>query len=293
MSATSPSSAGGTVRRLLTSLGDLVLPESCVACGAPGAVLCPSCREMLSGVARVVWPTPTPFGLPPPYGVSDYAGVARAAILAHKEDGCFALAGPLGVALAGSIRVATASLQDSLDDESGPLMLVPVPSRRATVRARGHDPLLRIAREAARTLRADGLDARVAPVLRLRRRVADQAGLGASQRAANLAGAMTHGGPPWRSRLGLAARAGPRLSRCLLVDDVITTGATLAEAARALRAARVEVLAAAVVAATVRTRLARGPNDRGPHFDYTTGPEATSVSTWHPPGSVVALPERA
>jgi predicted amidophosphoribosyltransferase len=72
-----------------------------------------------------------------------------------------------------------------------------------------------------------------------RRRVADQAGLTATARAANLSGAL-------HTRLDM------RGHRVIVVDDVITTGATLAEAVRALRAAGAEVPACAVIAATER-----------------------------------------
>ncbi|WP_344016151.1 hypothetical protein, partial [Streptomyces thermospinosisporus] len=87
----------------------------------------------------------------------------------------------------------------------------------------------RIALAAAGVLRRDGLPARVAPVLRQRPGVADQAGLTAAQRLANLTGALTVA--PGGERLLIGG--GP----VVLVDDVMTTGASLAEAARAVRTA--------------------------------------------------------
>jgi predicted amidophosphoribosyltransferase len=102
---------------------------------------------------------------------------------------------------------------------------------------------LRITIAAVRELRARRLRVRCLDVLRQTRRVADQSTLTATERLANLAGALTASRP-----------ASVRGRRLLIVDDVITTGATLAEAARALRAAGADVLAVAVVAATIRDR---------------------------------------
>jgi len=90
----------------------------------------------------------------------------------------------------------------------------------------------------------------VLPALRLRRRVDDQAGLDRGQRAANLRHAMQVQ-PRWRSSVHGVT--------CLLVDDVLTTGSTLAEADRGLRAGGVVHVAAATVAATHwRSRPAGG-----------------------------------
>ncbi|MGL5862887.1 MAG: ComF family protein, partial [Phycicoccus sp.] len=83
----------------------------------------------------------------------------------------------------------------------------------------------------------------VAAVLRHTRRVADQAGLGRADRAANLAGALAVA--PRKRRLVTGAV-------CLVVDDVVTTGATLTEAARALGAAGARHVVGAAAAATPR-----------------------------------------
>ncbi|MFJ8694098.1 ComF family protein, partial [Streptomyces roseolilacinus] len=145
-----------------------------------------------------------------------------------------------------------------------PLVLVPVPSARRAVRARGHDAVRRVATAAARELRRTGVAARVTPVLRQRRAVADQAGLDARQRRENLSGALEV--VPGGARLLEGARV-------VLVDDLMTTGASLAEAARALYAA-----GAVPVAGSVRGLSTAGSDDAG--FGARR-PEA-------PPGGVAA-----
>ncbi|MGN9756161.1 ComF family protein [Streptomyces sp. SD31] len=233
-------------------LTDLVLPAECGGCARPRTVLCPECRAVLSGtVPSRVRPVPEPSGLPVVHAAARYSDEVRAVLLAHKERGALALAAPLGTALAGAVRAALretwaygdgASVRAAWSrgsqvraDGAGrfgsagaPVLLVPVPSARGAVRARGHDPARRIALAAAGELRRAGTPARVLAVLRQRRAVADQSGLNSRQRLDNLAGALT------------VAPGGGRLlegGAVVLVDDLMTTGASLAEAARAVRAA--------------------------------------------------------
>jgi predicted amidophosphoribosyltransferase len=177
-----------------------------------------------------------PPGFPDAAAAAAYDGPVRGALLAHKERGRLGLVRPLAAALAAAVRV--------LDPPAG-VLLVPVPSDPRTVRARGHDHARRLARSTAGRLRRCGIPARAAPVLVPARTVADQAGLDARARADNLAGAL-------RCRHRLDGRV------VVVVDDVVTSGATLAEATRALTAAGARVLGAATVAATLRRRGDRG-----------------------------------
>ncbi|MCX4908241.1 ComF family protein [Streptomyces sp. NBC_00878] len=240
-------------------LTDLVLPAECGGCGRPRTVLCPECRAALTGaVPSRVRPEPEPPGLPVVHAAAPYEDEVRAVLLAHKERGALMLAGPLGAALARAVRAGLATgggsgaggwsgaggrrgaagLVPCADGFGGmggvgvswtPVSLVPVPSAPWAVRARGHDPARRIALAAAGELRRTGTPARVLAVLRQRRAVADQSGLNSRQRLDNLAGALE------------VAAGGARLlaggGRVVLVDDLMTTGASLAEAARALEAA--------------------------------------------------------
>ncbi|WP_432091702.1 ComF family protein [Streptomyces sp. NRRL F-5630] len=214
-----------------SALAELVLPAECFGCGTAGAPACGGCREVLEGrEVRRVRPEAAPPGLPRVSAAVAYEGEVRSLLLAYKERGALGLAGPLGAALAAAVRHG-----DGADRGVGPVALVPVPSAARAVRARGHDHVGRLARVAAGRLRAEGRAARVVPALALCREVRDQAGLGARERRANLAGAV-------RVRAGAVRllRESPDGTTVVLVDDLMTTGSTIAEAARALRAADVE-----------------------------------------------------
>lgn len=232
---------------------DLVLGSSCAVCGLPGRLLCEQCRHALPRRGYVAWPTPCPPGLALPMAAGEYDGALKVLVNAHKERRQFALAGPLGDVLAGVVR----DLTGGAPGQPRPWVMVPVPSRGAVVRERGHDPMLRITRSAAASLRRSGVRVAVARLVESRGVTRDQAGLDADQRLGNLAGSMR-----CRSRLGLRyRRRWPRLG-LVVVDDVITTGSTSREAQRALEDEGLTVCGIAAVAAT-RKRLAvrTGPPD--------------------------------
>ena len=109
--------------------------------------------------------------------------------------------------------------------------LIPIPSRKSVARTRGRQFIEEVA-----ILVSHDSGHRVAPILTHSRAVRDQSGLGAQQRWNNLDGSMV-------------VKGNPRgLGKVLLVDDLVTTGATLSEAARALRYAGIEVIGAVTAA---------------------------------------------
>jgi predicted amidophosphoribosyltransferase len=170
-----------------------------------------------------------------PWSAAAYDGLARSMVVAHKERRILALRRPLaGMLAAGAAAAAARDL---------PLVLVPVPSRPGSARARGHDPTDALTRDAARLLRRQGYDARRVRLLVSRGGVVDQAGLDAAARASNLTGSMFC--PTARLRRVVGRRV-----HVVICDDVLTTGATAREAQRAVEAVGLGVAGIATVAAT-------------------------------------------
>ncbi len=239
----------GAMGQLRDDAADLLLGGRCVGCERPGRVLCRACLASLPTASAAHEVSTTSAGLVvPTWAAGPYDGLLRSLVIGHKEHGLLALGRPLARVLAASVAAAVDALR-----AEGPVVLVPVPSRAATVRARGHDATAAMTRGAARLL---GPDVVVAPLLRSRRGVVDQAGLDVVARGANLAGSMA-------GRGGVLARLvrGTPAAHVVVCDDVVTTGSTAAEAVRALGALGVPVLCVAAVAATPRRRPATPTGD--------------------------------
>jgi predicted amidophosphoribosyltransferase len=216
-------------------LVDLVLPKRCLCCREPGPVLCEACIGPVD-------PFPVPIDGLTAFAAGAYEDAFRAAVLAYKERGrrdvARGLAGLLAAAVEGVLTVEAVP-----GTYPRPVVLVPVPSSRAAARVRGGQHVLRLARRAAAMI-----GTAVAPdALQLVRATVDSAGLGVAERRANLAGAMAAARPPFEGRNS----GRPGLS-AIVVDDVVTTGATLLEAVRALQRSGWIVRGAAVIAATPR-----------------------------------------
>lgn len=218
--------------RPLVAAADLLIGAACPACGAPSLAVCGACLERIR---------PVPVVVEEAQHADDVAVVSagwyrtglRRVVIDWKEHGRF----PLTAVLSHHLALSVASLVG----ESSHVELVPVPTSWQARWRRGDDLVRSLTTAAGQRLQAIGCTATVRPVLGRTRRTADQADLGAHARAGNLAGAFVlregHGPPP----CGVPV---------VVVDDVVTTGATIAEAVRALHAGGWKVDGAATVAAT-------------------------------------------
>jgi ComF family protein len=235
----------GAMRSLLVPAADLLLGAQCAGCGRPALTLCRACGESIRPQPAEVWPQPCPRGLRrptrvPPIAAGAHAARLRRTIVAWKETGNTRLTSVLDHLLAASVVEHA---------RPRPVALVPVPTSRRSRRERGCDLVDELARSAARLLRQVGVDAQVSQALAPARATADQVGLSAEQRAANLDGAFRLRGT--RSMHG---------RDIIVVDDILTTGATVAEAVRVLGAAGRRPVGIAVVAATPRKAAAPTTN---------------------------------
>ena len=218
----------GSVRPLVAA-ADLLIGAACPACGGPALAVCAACLERMRPVPMVVQEV---------QHARDVTVVAagwfrtglRDVVVDWKEHGRF----PLTAILAHHLALSVAALAGDSDR----VVLVPVPTSWRARWRRGDDLVRSLATAAAGRVGDTGCTVEVRSVLGRTRRTRDQAGLGAQDRAGNLAGAFVLRG---------ARVPGVRV---VVVDDVVTTGATIAEAVRALRSAGWPVAGAATVAAT-------------------------------------------
>jgi len=226
----------------------ILLPVSCVACGQADRRICAPCRAQLEPVVTVhaishasnhssahappefLVASAGPFGGP-------IGAVVASAIHALKEEYRTGVAHDLAPRLRASVNQILETCSADLGVGAGPhseshagVLFVAPPSSRVNFQARGFEPIELLARRARIPLSRE---------LRAVRARVDQTDLGVREREDNMRGSMV-------------ARRPLSGASVVLIDDLMTTGATLREMARAIRAAGGRVLGAATVAHTPR-----------------------------------------
>lgn len=223
---------------------DLLLGSACASCGAPGPVLCLACAAQLRGPPVGGAPLHGPSGMAPAripvWGGAHYRPVAGKLVVAFKDRGAWTLSGPLADLAATAARACLDHVSRH-DDRAA--ILVPVPADRARALERGLDHTRTLARAVSRRTGLAWL-----PLLARTGRSPDQVGLGARARRGAQRGTMTaRSAPPWRHPHP-DSECGP--APVIVLDDVVTTGATVAEAVRVLGLAGRHVVGVACVALT-------------------------------------------
>ncbi|RNI23191.1 ComF family protein [Flexivirga caeni] len=229
----------------LQAICDLALPRTCGGCATPGCALCPVCRgaldEIAARVAAPAIPDPCPEGFPPTWSQTAYDGPVAHLVRAHKDHGRRDAGPRLGALLRCALAELLTQDQHCVDAllAGERLLVCPMPSRPAATRERGREPAIELARRATHGVP----DLRLGRLLRVSGHRRDQAGLTALQRSANV-----------RGTIALSA-AGRRLVPgrvCIVLDDIVTTGSSLAEARNALVSGGARHVVAATITATQR-----------------------------------------
>lgn len=214
-------------------LRDLVIPDECGACGSkppPGKPLCRPCADVLAESS----PRTRTLSQVPILAAGEYDGVLRDCLLTYKEQGRRDLAAPLA-------RLMSYRLSALCADPAAHLVLVPVPSTRRARRDRGFDHLRELTsclvRLMPKAMWTAALSVRARP---------DSAGLGRGERYRIATASLR----PVRRRMRRLRRVseGLRALRVVLVDDIVTSGATLDAACEVLSAAGVRVSGAVAAA---------------------------------------------
>ena len=208
----------------MKSLAELVFPSRCIGCSQLGISICSICRKSWHPhiYHRSIKVLDKSY---PVISAIEYSPIASRVLLRAKEANQVAADQLLVKAITHSLRYFRKNY--------GSGDLVAIPSRRSATRKRGRDFMQEITQSVAKieTLRS-------IEILQHQRVVRDQSKLNSHQRTLNIAGAFS-------TTCNLAKLAGSgNIGPLIIVDDLVTTGATLTEAIRALRAAGFSVIGA-------------------------------------------------
>jgi ComF family protein len=221
-------------------LRTLVYPENCLICSALNQTVCDLCLQSWRKI-------PVRFQIENfnIYAVVPYDTFSSGVVLKAKEDRNKVAQNLMAEAL------ATAIMQWRNANRNVQLLLVPIPSSSQAIRRRGESFLHPILDRAVKICTSQGAsETRWESILIHQKKVKDQSKLSFSERSANLENAFKVSNVS-------ALQSSLEYTKIILIDDVVTTGATLLSAARALSERNMTVLGAAAVCASAHRLLIR------------------------------------
>ncbi|NCV76120.1 MAG: ComF family protein [Actinobacteria bacterium] len=217
---------------VVKGLTSLIYPTQCLGCYKGGSSLCDDCALYWTYQPSIVQKIPFPIYAIAPYSIE----VSRVVLLA-KENGNVQAQSMLATAIAQLLASAT-------PQNFKECFLVPIPSKRSSIRRRGEKFLIPILSEVTKIMSSKSeTHYSVAEILEIQRSVRDQSGLTSKERVANMKSA-------YRVKLPVKSEKNFAANPVIIVDDVITTGSTMASAYRALKERNLTVIAGAAACAS-------------------------------------------
>lgn len=218
----------------LGAIRDVALPRGCAGCDLPDAVVCDRCRTLLDGMLAFDMPG-TAWGRG--YACAWYRGAVRRVILGWKDHHDEECDGPLSDAMAS--LVARCPIAESKDVR--PLMVVPAPSSASSMRRRGRRHTHVLARAVAAACLDMGVEARMVPALAMDHVRGRSVQMSGGQRSRRIHGHVVVRHPE-----------SCRDANVVIVDDIVTTGATMRQCVEALRSSGARVVTCLSLAHTPR-----------------------------------------
>lgn len=219
----------------IASLKELIYPVVCIGCYSAGIRLCPKCLFMWR-----INPVKSNIGKYPLYYSADYNEFTGSVILAAKESANRDAIDLLASSITSSIVLAIKNL-----NIYQPIELITVPSQYTANRRRGRDHIKELAKVVIGKLEAIGITAFHLPLLIPFKKIQDQSKLNSQQRKANMYQAF------------LVRKSEISIGGVVLIDDLVTTGASILEGIRALHEAKITINAVVTACAVGRNSLIR------------------------------------
>lgn len=217
------------------SLKELIYPNICICCGKTGAKICHNCSKYW-----LAKPNKSKVENNCLFFVTTYDETTSPIILAAKELGNMEAVKLIAVSITSSISFAILNL-----GLSQPIYLVTIPSQLSEIRRRGRDHIEDLVQEVITQLRQQNIDAIFLPILKPIKKIKDQSDLNGLQRKENMSHAFIVKSSPISQ------------SAVILIDDLVTTGASIQEGARALAEAKITIDAVVTACAVGRNSLIR------------------------------------